>query len=169
MWDMTTSMEHGRGSLTLYYMYTSFLLLPFFFFSLSHALLLEVMLSSFVQSRGSRCFATKQSRFCPVPSPPPSSSSFPWCKLFLVCVLHDVVVSVHLGAMWPIRIPLLKGIRTMERGFKVTWKVTDPSVVEFDPARTRCTHRHTHARIQKQACHPVCSVESHLKRFLSFV
>lgn len=168
MWDMTTSMEHGRGSLALYYMSTSFLLLLFFFL-LSHAPLLEVMLWSFVQSRGSRCFATKQSRFCPVTSSPPSSSSFPWCKLLLVCVLHDVIVSVHLGAMWPICVPLLKGIRTMERGFKVTWKVTDPSVVEFDPARTHGTHTHTHARIQKQACHPVCSVESHLKRFLSFV
>lgn len=40
----------------------------FFFFPL-----LEAMLSSFVQSRGSRCFATKQSRLCPVTSSPPFS------------------------------------------------------------------------------------------------
>lgn len=39
-------------------------------------------------------------------------------------------------------------------------EVTDSSAVEFDLARTL---------LQKQACHPVCSEESHLERFLSFV
>lgn len=39
-------------------------------------------------------------------------------------------------------------------------KVIDSSVVEFDLTRTL---------LQKQACHPVCSEESHLEQFLSFV
>lgn len=77
-------------------------------------------------------------------------------------ILHGSgqAVSTHLRAMQLICIPLLK-----EKPNKGT-RLQSYETVEFDPART---HMRKDAHIHRQACHPVCSVESHLKRFLSFV
>lgn len=128
-----TSMEHGRESLTHYYTYASFLFL-------SHALSIEVMPSSFVQSRARRCFATKQSMsvLSPLLLPPPlPDASCSLCACCLTCVRdsYDILCSSRLAAMRPICIPLLK-----EKTNKGT-RLQSYETVEFDPA---CTHMHKH-------------------------
>lgn len=139
------------------------------FLCLSHDPVVEVMLSSFVQSGARRCWrppSHPRSVLSPLPPPHPRHLSLVHGALrarLACCAAPDspsALVWVPCGQ--PVLLNWAKKPRK-ERGFQVARRSN-----LMPRARTHA-QRHVHAHTHRQACHPVCSVESHLERFLPFV